>query len=149
MARPANENDLNDERSLLEEELLPELEAELEGYVIKQSSEEYKEEFQKIVDGENTVEDYELPTILTAEYGLIFPEYFVVKEDQQVGYGAAVEPQTKFIKIQDESLEDAMRDFAAAWREETGIDEINLGRSDVSEVSLVHNEQTSIYAERI
>lgn len=147
MATPQSAN-LPEERELLENQLLPELDEMLDEYRVRILSNKYKEQFQQMAEGSREFADYSLPVIQTPEFGLVYPEYFVSKTDEAVEYGAAIEPHTKFIDIRDEPLREPLQTFAEEWKEETTISEISLGRADVSKVSFSPNERNVVYSTR-
>lgn len=146
---------LNEERDLLKKQLLPLLEEwldELGDYTVNNETQSYKQEFASIASGEVSIEEYSLPTVQTGEFGLIFPEYFVVGGDADVSYAVAIEPHTKYIHIQDEVVTDVLQEWAEEWADRTHIKEISLGRADVSKVSVGGtnpNEGSHVFADRI
>lgn len=140
MVKEPYEQQMDRERKLLEDELLPGLEAALSGYEVVDMTEEAEEAAENLLDAE----DYDLPMIEAEHLGVtLLPEYFLVDEGQADAiedgeYAVAIEPEYKAVELADDNLYDDVIAFAERWEEETNVTtrQSLLGEVDTAEVTL-------------
>ncbi|MDY6777553.1 MAG: hypothetical protein SVU32_02720 [Candidatus Nanohaloarchaea archaeon] len=133
---------MKDERELLEDNLLEDLENTLSGYQVVDLSNEAEQELE---DALQHGQQYELPSLeIVDRGGELFPEYFVADDSLSVDdvkdgdYAVAIEPEYKVVELQDDSIRSEVVDFAEDWEDQTNVTEAPamMGKEDVSEVLL-------------